>query len=185
MIDWVGPIDHCLYLPRCTRTHTISLLEYLSLKHRARRINMFKRIMVPLDGSGRAERALPIAARLARASGGSIFLVRVVSTEPASLPSAPKPILIQTVGEADRTLAESYLAGVAGSELLTGVSVQTHVPVGLVSPSILSIAADTHADVIVMCSHGYTWVNRWWTVGSITAKFARFAQPPALVLRDG
>src|SRR5436305_12699455 len=48
---------------------------------------MFKRILVPLDGSGRAEQALPIAARLARASGGSIFLVRVVSTEPASLPS--------------------------------------------------------------------------------------------------
>ena len=146
---------------------------------------MFKRIMVPLDGSGRAERALPIAARLARASGGSIFLVRVVSTEPASLPSAPKPILIQTVGEADRTLAESYLAGVAGSELLTGVSVQTHVPVGLVSPSILSIAADTHADVIVMCSHGYTGVKRWWMVGSITAKVARFAQTPVLVLREG
>src|SRR5438067_12436012 len=56
---------------------------------------MFKRMLVPLDGSGRAERALPIAAHLARASGGSILLVRVVSTEPASLPSAPKPILIQ------------------------------------------------------------------------------------------
>ncbi len=82
---------------------------------------MFKRILVPLDGSGRAERALPIAARLARAAGGSIVLVRVLSTEPASLPSAPaKPILLQTIGEADRILAESYLAGVAASELLKG-----------------------------------------------------------------
>src|SRR5947199_10402518 len=126
MTDWVGPIDHCLYLPRCTRTHTISLLEYLSFKHRSRSISMFKRILVPLDGSGRAERALPIAAHLARASGGSILLVRVVSTEPASLPSAPaRPLLIQTVGEADRTLAESYLAGVAGSDLLAGIPVQT------------------------------------------------------------
>ena len=146
---------------------------------------MFKRILVPLDGSGRAERALPIAARLARASGGSILLVRVVSTEPASFPSAPKPILIQTVGEADRMLAESYLAGVAGSDLLSGISVQTSVPVGLVSPSILSEADDKRADIIVMCSHGYTGVRHWWMVGSVAAKVARFAQVPVLVLREG
>ena len=93
---------------------------------------MFKRILVPLDGSGRAERALPVAARLARASGGSIVLVRVVSTAPATMPSASaKPILIQTVGEADRVQAESYLRGVAESDLLTGISVQTQVSVGV------------------------------------------------------
>src|SRR5207248_11451026 len=162
MTDWVGPIDHCLYLPRCIRTQTISLLEYLSFKHRSRSISMFKRILVPLDGSGRAERALPIAARLARATGGSIFLVRVLSTEPARLHSAPgKPNLVQTIGQADLALAESYLAGVAESELLTGIPVQTYVPVGLISPSILTMAAEKHADIIVMCSHGYTGVKRW------------------------
>src|SRR5437868_70500 len=147
---------------------------------------MFKRILVPLDGSGRAERALPIAARLARATGGSIFLVRVLSTEPARLPSAPgKPNLVQTIGQADRALAESYLAGVAESELLTGIPVQTYVPVGLISPSILTLAANRHADIIVMCSHGYTGVRRWWMLGSVAAKVARFAQIPVLVLREG
>jgi nucleotide-binding universal stress UspA family protein len=39
---------------------------------------MFRRILVPLDGSARAEQALPIAARLAQASGGSLLLLRVV-----------------------------------------------------------------------------------------------------------
>ena len=147
---------------------------------------MFKRILVPLDGSGRAERALPIAARLARATGGSIFLVRVLSTEPARLPSAPgKPNLVQTIGQADRALAESYLAGVAESELLTGIPVQTYVPVGLISPSILTMAAEKHADIIVMCSHGYTGVKRWWMMGSVAAKVARFADIPVLVLREG
>src|SRR2546421_12179371 len=97
---------------------------------------MFKRILVPLDGSGRAERALPIAARMARAGGGSIVLGRVVSNEPATLPSVPsKPNLIQTVGEADRMLAESYLAGWASSVLLRGFSVPVQVPVGLIPPT--------------------------------------------------
>lgn len=147
---------------------------------------MFKQILVPLDGSGRAERALPIAARMARASGGSILLVRVVSTEPSRLPSATaKPLLTQTVGEADRNLAESYLRGVAESDLLSGILVQTQVAVGLVPSSILAIAADKHADSIVMCSHGSTGVKHWWMPGSVAAKVGRFAQIPVLVLREG
>jgi nucleotide-binding universal stress UspA family protein len=147
---------------------------------------MFKRIIVPLDGSGRAERAIPIAARLARASNGTIFLVRVVSTETASLPSAAgRPLLVQTVGESDRALAESYVTGIANSELLTGIEVHTEVPVGLIAPSILTLASDKQADIIVICSHGYTGVTRWWMMGSVAAKVARFAGKPVLVLREG
>ena len=102
------------------------------------------------------------------------------------MPSAPgKPNLVQTIGQADRALAESYLAGVAESELLTGIPVQTYVPVGLISPSILTMAAEKHADIIVMCSHGYTGVKRWWMMGSVAAKVARFADIPVLVLREG
>jgi len=37
---------------------------------------MFKRILVPLDGSARAEQAIPVAARIARALGGSVILLR-------------------------------------------------------------------------------------------------------------
>ena len=40
---------------------------------------MFRNILVPLDGSSRAERALPVAARLAQASGGTVVLLSVVS----------------------------------------------------------------------------------------------------------
>ncbi len=41
---------------------------------------MFQHILVPLDGSQRAERAIPVAARLARASGGSITLLRIIAS---------------------------------------------------------------------------------------------------------
>lgn len=39
---------------------------------------MFQHLLVPLDGSTRAEQVLPVAARLARASQGTITLVRVI-----------------------------------------------------------------------------------------------------------
>ena len=39
---------------------------------------MFKRLLVPLDGSTRAEKAIPVAARIARASRGTIVLLQVV-----------------------------------------------------------------------------------------------------------
>ena len=40
---------------------------------------MFRRILVPLDGSKRAERVLPIASRLAKSAGGTVILLRVVN----------------------------------------------------------------------------------------------------------
>jgi hypothetical protein len=45
-------------------------------------------------------------------------------------------------------MAESYLAGRAGSDPLSGIPVQTQVPVGLVSSSILSVATEKQADII-------------------------------------
>ena len=39
---------------------------------------MFQRILVPLDGSVRAEQAIPVAIRLARASGGTVIFVHIV-----------------------------------------------------------------------------------------------------------
>jgi Universal stress protein family len=39
--------------------------------------------------------------------------------------------------------------------------------------------------VIVICSHGYTGVIRWWMLGSVAAKVARFARIPVLILREG
>lgn len=146
---------------------------------------MFKRILVPLDGSALAEQALPVVARLARASGSVISLVRVISTEPASLPSAPgKPLLIQTISEADRTMAENYLAGIATSDVLKNLTVKTDVAIGLVAPTILSLAAAHFADLIVLSSHGFTGVSRW-VLGSIAEKITRYSPIPVLILREG
>ena len=145
---------------------------------------MFKRILVPLDGSGLAEQALPVAARLACASGGSITLVRVVSTAPASMPSAPaRPNLVQTINESDQLLASSYLEGVQAMDILKGISVKTEVAVGLIAPIILSFAVSSLSNIIVMCSHGFTGVTHWM-MGSVAEKVARYSDIPVLILRE-
>jgi nucleotide-binding universal stress UspA family protein len=145
---------------------------------------MFKRILVPLDGSPRAEEALPVAARMARAAGGSIVLVRVVSTAMEYMPSvAAKPALFQTVGEVDKVQAESYLSAIADSDQFLHIAVDTQVLFGLIAPTILSVAAYQRADVIVLCSHGYTGATRW-VMGSVAEKVARYGNVPVLVLRE-
>lgn len=146
---------------------------------------MFKHILVPLDGSSRAEQALPVAAKLAHATGAAITLLRVIDTSPASSPSAAaKPILIQTVSETDIRFAQSYLDGIAASDLFNHVHVATRAVAGLVPSIILSEAATQQADIIVICSHGLTGISRW-ALGSVAEKVARYGTLPTLVLREG
>jgi nucleotide-binding universal stress UspA family protein len=146
---------------------------------------MFRRILVPLDGSGRAEEALPVAARMARNAGASILLLRVIDTSTESMPTVPtRPSLFQSVGQVDQVQAESYLAAVAASEQFLGIAVQTQTQFGLVAPTILSVAAAQQADIIVLCSHGFSGVTRW-VMGSVAEKVARYSDIPVLVLREG
>ena len=71
---------------------------------------MFHHILVPLDGSPRAERAIPVATRLARASGGTVVLLRVVRLAPDFVPyPAADPRTIQTIIDADFEEAKNYL----------------------------------------------------------------------------
>jgi nucleotide-binding universal stress UspA family protein len=146
---------------------------------------MFRRILVPLDGSQRAEEALPVARKMALGSGAAIVLLRVVDTSPESAPTVPsKPALFQSVGKVEQDQAESYLAAIAASEQFRGIAVETEVEFGLVAPTILSVAAARKADVIVICSHGFSRVTRW-VMGSVAEKVARYSDIPVLVLREG
>ncbi len=74
---------------------------------------MFKRMLVPLDGSPRAERALPVAERIARATGGSIVLLQATSfpvdygLDFASNPSYAQTMLDDALATAKNTLLPS------------------------------------------------------------------------------
>lgn len=142
---------------------------------------MFRRILVPLDGSTRAERAIPVAARIARACSGSVVLVRVVSTAIDFWPSmALQPTLTQDTALAG---AKQYLSAVSKT-VLDDIPTEIVALFGPPAPTLLAAAHSHQADLIVLCSHGYTGMTRW-VIGSVAEKVARHAAVPVLVLREG
>ena len=145
---------------------------------------MFQRILVPLDGSARAERVLPLATRLAQASGGSMLLFRALSFPPELISYvAFEPIATAPLVKIERAKAKDYLDHLAQTSLPGGISVETEVVVGDVAPAILTAIDEHHSDLVVMSSHGYTGMKRW-VMGSIAEKIARLSPVPVLMQRD-
>src|SRR6266516_1147147 len=145
---------------------------------------VFQRILLPLDGSTRAERAISVAARLAHASGGSVIFVRVVNKSSGFWPFlAEYTTLVQQALAADLAEAERYLAGVATSPELEGIPIESMVQCGPTVSTIIATADASGADLIVMCSHGYSGLT-CRIMGSVAEKLAREVSVPVLVLRE-
>jgi nucleotide-binding universal stress UspA family protein len=149
-----------------------------------RRNDMFQHILVPLDGSSRAEQALPVAARLARVSGGTMILLKVVNlTHEAVSYGIGEPFLPPQTIENDLTIAQDYLDQVLRRSDLAGIALEKQVITGNPAMIILSFAEEQSVDLIVMSSHGYTGFKRW-LLGSVAEKVTSHASAPVLVLRE-
>ncbi|HLI06413.1 MAG TPA: universal stress protein, partial [Ktedonobacteraceae bacterium] len=146
---------------------------------------MLNKILVPLDESLRAERALPVAARIARASKGSIVLAEVISPAVDYASSlAPVPLVSAEIVDAEQKEAEGYLKAQAASPMLSGIETRTQVLYGFPAQEILALAKEQSIDLIVLCSHGRTGFTRW-VLGSVAQKLTHESAVPVLVLRDG
>jgi nucleotide-binding universal stress UspA family protein len=142
------------------------------------------RLVVPLDGSSRAEAALPVATSISRRLGTPISLVRVV--DPADLmPPAigvGEAIPLEIYDEAEKELeqkARHYLDTVAQKLREQGLPVATSMLMG--SPA-SSIEEMTHlGDVVVLSSHERTGVMRW-LLGSVAEKLSREDESPVILV---
>jgi nucleotide-binding universal stress UspA family protein len=145
---------------------------------------MFRRILVPLDGTARAEQALPVAARLAGASGGTVVLLRVVNPLSELAPYYPSDSeMVRGMVEAEEATALSYLDSVTHMSLLAGVQTETAVMFGQPTSIILAEVDARRIDLVVMCSHGHTGMKRWM-LGSVAEEIVHHAPVPVLVLRE-
>ncbi len=146
---------------------------------------MFRRILVPLDGSSRAERAFPVAALLVRASHGSVILIRVTDMATEHWPALRmQSKLVETIVEADLEEAKAYLAQVITSPFFHGLPVEAIVQFGPAAPTLLQAISSSAIDLVVMCSHGSTGMIHA-LMGSVAQRVSQHATVPVFILREG
>jgi nucleotide-binding universal stress UspA family protein len=147
---------------------------------------MYRRIVVPLDGSALAERALPQAQELARLGGAPLHLVRVVDLTRLEQYGAYGLALeyggLATVLDDEAGTARAYLDGVAKRSSAARVTATTEVRRGLAAREL--VAAVRPGDLVVMATHGRGGLSRW-LLGSVAEDVVRQAPVPVLLVRTG
>jgi len=151
--------------------------------------HLFKKILVPLDGSSIAADALASAGTLARCSGAKLVLLRIVKPVPMILidpglplmfpPPVPDDVLTNRLVDD----AKEQLADIAGRTAETvGIDVESHVVVeSTVAHAIIAFAYAHEVDVIAMSTHG-RGASRL-LIGSVADKVLRGSGLPILLHR--
>lgn len=141
---------------------------------------MYKKIVVPLDGSELAEAALPYAEELAAKLGSDIDLVHVYDSDHEKHHRVHE-LYTEKMAEATERGMEKHL----GAGQSAGGRVRSAPLVGHAAEQIVDYAEKEDAGLIVMATHGRSGIRRW-VLGSVAAKVARAtAKPLALIRVDG
>jgi nucleotide-binding universal stress UspA family protein len=143
---------------------------------------VYKRILVPLDGSRSAERALPFAARLARCTAGTLLLMRAVPSQGADDPHLAPSLVPPAVRVAEN--AAAYLDDLAAHLGRHGIATEQVMRSGAAGEAIVGAARAHEADSILLRSTGRTSRTRWM-LGSVARQVVRDAPVPVLVAREG
>jgi len=145
---------------------------------------MYKEILVPLDGSELAEKALPHAEDLARRLDARLTLFSVVeSIVVYSQPGVVGPIVSVTFNiEEEIEKIREYLRNIAENFTQAGIDARVEVRQGDAASQICDFAQETGVDLIVMSTHGRSGLRRW-VYGSVADRVLRGASVPVLLVR--
>jgi len=147
----------------------------------------YRQIMVPLDGSRRAENVLPMVALLARFHGSRIQIVHVVRTPEMArqMPLAREDReLSERVVSRNREEAIHYLDQMRLHSPLEGIDVQTHLLTSENTAAALHELADREgSDMVVLSAHGYSGFQQW-PYGGTVSNFVLYSKLPLLIVQD-
>ena len=146
---------------------------------------MYKTILVPLDGSKRAEAILPHVEELARRFGAKVIFLRIV--EDVMMLGYDEVVdlsMYQQDHDRLKKEAKSYLAGLEGVFKEKKINAKKIVSsYGSVVQSIIDTAAREGADLIAMASHGRGSLSRVF-YGSVAAGVLHSIDRPLLIIRS-
>jgi nucleotide-binding universal stress UspA family protein len=145
---------------------------------------MYKKILVPTDGSDLAGQAVAAAVDYARVAGGTVVAFSVAQPYPL-LPAVDGAMMIDPGVDSTQLqeLAQQAVDEVARAAKAAGVPCETHTSLSFLPyEEIIRAADDYQCDVIFMASHGRRGLSRL-LAGSQTQKVLAYSHVPVLVLR--
>jgi nucleotide-binding universal stress UspA family protein len=144
----------------------------------------YRRLLVPLDGSQRAEFVLPIATTLVRTHESQALLAHVVRRPemPRRMPPTDEDVaLADRLVERNRAESSQYLeqlrsrlSGEAQARLL----ISDHVAAPL-----HELVDQEKIDLVLLTAHGYSALTRW-PYGSVVSSFITYGTTPLLIVQD-
>jgi len=156
---------------------------------------MYERILVPLDGSPTAAKALDQAEALAEKLGSTLVLVRVVhtigdlartATPTLARAEFSQDVIARSRSDSEHAEARSYIANLSDALRQRGLNVETHVGEGAPGDQIIQTARSASAGLIVMTAYGAGGAHtrsQKAVFGGVADEVLRQSYVPVLLIR--
>jgi len=145
---------------------------------------MYKTILVPLDGSKRAEAILPHAEELAQRYRARVVFVRIIEPIPYVMGPEGTPMTLREQELEQRQKdAKSYMDARVGEFREMGIEAKAEVLQGPVVQGITDTAEKVEADLIAIASHGRSGLSQCF-YGSVASGVLNRVDRPLLVIRS-
>ena len=142
---------------------------------------MYKKILVPLDGSKTAEGVLSHAKALAYSEGAEIVLLNVAANPAQEFAFEDPAIAGYSVADQEQK-ATRYMNKLCDELKTAGFKVSCHLREGSPANTILKVAEEMNVDVIAMSTHGRSWPANW-LIGSVAERVVRHSKVPVMMVR--
>ncbi len=142
---------------------------------------MFKKVLVPLDGSEIAAKILPKVVELAKCSQAKVTLFHVCYSGVGAFSGEASPGVIEAAEAQEQKFCDTFLAQAAQNLRDQGVEADTACEDGVPARDIVAFAQDKGYDLIALGTHGAGEVA--WYMGGVADRVASHATVPVLLFR--
>ncbi|PVV84831.1 universal stress protein [Dehalogenimonas alkenigignens] len=142
--------------------------------------SVYRKLLVPLDGSELSETILPQVAAVAKPASASVVLLRVRESLDRGVRQTLGDDIAEKLDTVNREEIQSYLDRIAGDLIRDGIAADIAIAEGNPAEAIINYASTHAVDLIVMATHGRGGLTRW-AFGSVADKVLRQSPVPVLL----